>query len=364
MHICVDARMWQSSGIGTYLQNILPALTDHFDITLIGAEDDLDSLDAVIVHNTTSIYTVSELLRFPFLIPRCDVFWSPHYNVPVLPIRTRKRLVTIHDVFHLAYYHTLSWKQKVYASLIFRVAARLSNAIITVSTFSKQEIVRFLPVSSSKIGVICNGINHQLFYPIQDQALREKVKQKHQLPARFILFVGNVKPHKNLMMLVQAFAQLASEEMHLVIVGKKDGFVTGDASLFNYLQQDESLNKRVHFTGFVAEEDLPVIYNLATLFVFPSLYEGFGLPPLEAMACGCPVLVSDQASVPEVCGEAAQYMNPYSVADMREALQRALTLSPTDKQLLINRGLEQVKRFQWTETVAQHVRLMQNLVQA
>ena len=364
MHVCVDARMWQSSGIGTYLQNLLPALTNHFNVTLIGRARDLEGLDAAIVHSTIPIYTLSELLRFPWVISQCDVFWSPHYNVPVLPIRARKRLVTIHDVFHLAYYHTLTWKQKAYASLVFRAAVHLSDATITVSGFSKQEIIRHLSVTPHKISVIHNGVNHQLFRIITEQALREEIKQRYQLPAKFILFVGNVKPHKNLMTLVKAFAQLASEEIHLVVVGKKDGFVIGDALLFDYLQQDERLNERVHFTGFVAEEDLPVIYNLAALFVFPSLYEGFGLPPLEAMACGCPVLASHQASIPEMCGEAAQYMNPHNVENIQEALQRALTLSPTDKQQLIKRGLEQAKRFQWTETVAQHVQLIEHLTEA
>ena len=364
MHVCVDARMWQSSGIGTYLQNILPALTDHFDVTLIGDKRDFDNLDAAVVHNTVSIYTVSELLCFPFSVPQCDIFWSPHYNVPILPIRARKRLVTIHDVFHLAYYHTLTWKQKAYASLVFKAAVHLSDAIITVSEFSKQEIIRHLPVSSHKIRVVHNGVNHWLFRSITEQALREKVKQRYQLPAKFILFVGNVKPHKNLMTLVKAFAQLASKEIHLVIVGKKDGFITSEASLFDYLQQNESLNERVHFTGFVAEEDLPVIYNLAALFVFPSLYEGCGLPPLEAMACGCPVLVSDQASVPEMCGDAAQYMNPHSVTDTKKALQQALALPSREKQILIKRGVRQAKRFQWKDSVAQHVQLIEHLIEA
>ena len=284
------ARMYRASGIGTYLQNLLPALATRSNSPCVRKFHELRPKGA------RGSYHHSDLLGgrtdppFLKLVPRCDVFWSPHYNVPWLPVRAKARLVTIHDVFHLAHLSALSLPQRGYATLAFRAAARFSKHIITVSEFSKTEIQRYLPVSANQISAISNGVDHALFNEQANPDRQRTVRQKYGLPPRWLLYVGNVKPHKNLLTLVKAFAMLpeALTDRHLVIVGQREGFITGDTELGRALQDDPSLAQRIHFTGFVEQADLPVLYRLAELFVFPSKYEGFGLPPLEAMACGCP----------------------------------------------------------------------------
>ncbi len=362
--LCLDARMIHASGIGTYLQNIIPALAAHFDLTLVGDEEILQNDTASIVSTNIPIYSVAELLRFPWLIPSCDIFWSPHYNVPLLPIRARKRLVTIHDVFHLAFYETLTFKQKMYARLAFSAAARRSDHIITVSAFSKAEIVKYLDIDSSKIAMIHNGVNHALFRPITDEIQRQQVVSRYQLPGRFMLYVGNVKPHKNLRSLVEAFARVKDEmpDLCLVVAGKKEGFITGESEVFSLLGQDEALSRRIIFTGFVAAEDLPVLYSLAGLFVFPSLYEGFGLPPLEAMACGCPALVSDRASMPEICGKAAWYTTPENSGQMAQKIREAFRLPEEQRQQWMEAGIRQAGLFTWQASAGQHINLLKSLL--
>ena len=364
MHVCVDARMYRSSGIGTYLQNLLPALARSFELTLIGDPKEIDDTNSLVIPTDLPIYSIAELRRLPSLIPPCDWFWSPHYNVPLLPIRARHRLVTIHDVFHLAFSRTLSLKQRVYAQLMFRAAVRRSNQIVTVSEFSRDEIVKYLGVSPQRITVIPNGVDHQRFKIIDDNSLYQRVRAKYQLPERFVLFVGNVKPHKNLITLVKAWHSLAAafQDHQLVIVGKKEGFITGDNLLQTLIQRDKTLRTRIRFTGFVADDDLPVIYNLADLFVFPSYYEGFGLPPLEAMACGCPVLMSDQASLPEVGGTAAAYTAPDQSEAMAKQIADILQQNEEQRLATVRRGLAQAQRYTWSKSIDAHQALIENLL--
>lgn len=363
MHLCVDARMYRASGIGTYLQNLLPALSESFDLTLLGDPAELTEVGGRIVPTTIPIYSVAELLRFPRLVPRCDVFWSPHYNVPWLPVRAKTRLVTIHDVFHLAHFSTLSLPQRGYATLAFRAATGLSKHVITVSEFSKTEIQRYLNVPSNRVTVIPNGVNHTLFNEQTDADRQRTVREKYGLPSRWLLYVGNVKPHKNLITLVKAFAMLPESlsDRQLVIVGQREGFITGDTELARVLQDNPSLSQRVHFTGFVEQADLPVLYRLAELFVFPSTYEGFGLPPLEAMASGCPVVVSDRASLPEICGAAADYVNPDRPDDLAAKILAAVRRSPAERRQRIQLGLNQAQKYTWQQSVAQHERLLRRL---
>ena len=363
MHLCIDARMYHASGIGTYLQNLLPALADSFRLTLLGNPDELAAVDASVIPVQLPIYSVAELRHLPARVPPCDVFWSPHYNVPLLPIRARRRLVTIHDVFHLAYFRGLTLPQKLYARTVTTAATRLSHRIITVSEFSKSEIRQRLRIKADKITVIPNGVDHELFNVAHDAAVEQQVRHRYQLPETYVLYVGNVKPHKNLSTLVQAFAALpeSSAAVHLVVVGKKEGFITEDTGLRELIDQHPSPASRVHFTGFVAQDDLPWLYRRAHLFVFPSYYEGFGLPPLEAMACGCPVLVSGRASMPEICAEAVSYFRPDRTGELTALLQQALAWSPIQRQRRIESGLARVQKYRWESAVAEHTALIRRL---
>ncbi len=362
MNLCVDARMYLASGIGTYLQNLLPTLADSCDLTIIGKPDELKLNRGKVLPTNIPIYSISELIKLPRKIPTSDIFWSPHYNVPVLPIRAKKRLVTIHDVFHLAHANTLTPKQRLYAKLIMRAATQLSSRIITVSEFSKAEIVKYTRVDPEKIIVIPNGVNLQHFHSSYSLSSQEEVKAKYRLPEQYILYVGNVKPHKNLIALIKAYEAIAQDiPQQLVIVGKKEGFITGDSLLRDNIQRSKILKERVSFTGFVVNEDLPIIYNLASLFVFPSLYEGFGLPPLEAMACGCLTLTSGRASMPEICGKATTYFVPEDKSELSTKIVELLSLSEPYRQEIIQRGIAKANTYTWEDSIKKHIKVISSL---
>ncbi|WP_040305364.1 glycosyltransferase family 4 protein [Caminibacter mediatlanticus] len=356
-HIIIDFRMHNASGIGTYIKNIVPFLLSNFDITLLGKKKELHNYDWInkveIIECSSNIYSIKEQFELFKKIPKCDVFWSPHYNIPVLPIKAKKRIVTIHDVYHLAFYDTLNLKQKLYAKFMINQAVSKSDIILTVSEFSKNEIIKYTN-TKKEIKVIYNAINFNKFKVINNNL--EKLKNKYSLPNEFILFVGNVKPHKNLKRLLLAIKDL---DINLVIVGKKDGFITGDESI-KKLVTNANLKGKVYFTGYVKDEDIPVIYNLAKLFVFPSLYEGFGIPPLEAQACGCPVIVSNVASLPEVCGDSALYCNPYDVNDIKEKIEVLLNNEQLREEL-IQKGFENIKRFSWEKSAKKIIDVIEGL---
>lgn len=369
IHFCADARMINNSGIGVYIRQYIQFIIAQgsFKVTLLGRQNELNHyfsqfqnwtcIDADFV-----IYSITEQIRLPLLIPSCDVFWSPHYNIPVLPIRARRHLVTIPDVYHLAYYNTLSYAQKLYARVVVNAAVRKTTKIITISHYSKQEIKRLTGAVDSKIEVVYLGIDNNLFQTVDDEANQRRVKTHYRLPNQYILFVGNVKPNKNLHRLVDAFAKLLTElpNLTLVITGKQEGFITGDPALFARIRADEALSKRIVFTGFVDIDDLPVLYGLAHVFAFPSIYEGFGFPPLEAMACGCPVVASNAASIPEICGNAACYVDPFDSEDIARGL-REVTTDDALRQKLIDAGYKQSLQYDWNKSSKHFVEVVEEL---
>lgn len=360
MILTIDFRMHNASGIGTYIKNIIPFLVDNFDIILLGNTQEIQkykwSNKVRIIECNSKIYSIKEQFELFNKIPRCDIFWSPHYNTPLLPIRAKKRLVTIHDVFHLAFYNTLSLKQKLYAKLVINQAAYRSDKILTVSNFSVNEIHKYTNTKKD-ITVAYNAIDYSKFTVINDKAKLQLIKEKYGLPNEFLLFVGNVKPHKNLKNLLLAIKDI---NINLVIVGKKDGFITGDENISNLIQKCD-LENRVFFTGYVEDDDIPIIYNLAKVFVFPSLYEGFGIPPLEAQACGCPVICSNVASLPEVGGvDSVIYCNPYSIEDIATKIKMVLDDGNLQNELKI-KGFENIKRFSWEKSAQKIAKIIEEL---
>lgn len=371
-NITVDMRMIGSSGIGTYIQNIVPEISSsapEIRLNLLGSRSELQEYSWAckdnirIIEFNAPVYSISEQIGMPAKIPSCDIFWSPHYNIPLLPIRAKKRLVTIHDVFHLAFFGQLPVRQKIYAVMMLNSAVRLSDSIITVSNFSRSEIMKHIKTGDGKISVIHNGISTERFRKL-DAAVSLYARDKFSLPDKYILFVGNVKPHKNLKMLLSAYELLHErgvKDYFLVIAGKKEGFITGDSKVFTILKNNPFLKEKVFFTGYIKNEDLPAIYNLASILVFPSLYEGFGLPPLEAMACGCPAVVSNTASLPEVCGDAAYYVDPYDIENIAEGMYKALT----DKALrnsLIQKGFQMAGSSSLGKSSTEHIRVLEKLL--
>ncbi len=354
--VSIDARMINSSGIGIYIEYLVRGLlaTKKYNIILIGNKAEIESKFDVtslyrLIDVNIPIYSLKEQLYMPFMIPKCDLFWSPHYNIPLLPIKAMRRMVTIHDTYHLAYGNSLNFFKVLYAKIILNSAVKLSNRVLTDSVFSKNEIIKYTNSTTDKITILHVGIDTKTYSKISDERVKLEVAEKLSLPNKFILFVGNVKPNKNLVRLLEAYLTVIDDypDTKLVIVGKKEGFITGDDRVYKLIEQNEHLKSHVHFTGYVSPNDLPIIYNLATMLAFPSIYEGFGLPPLEAMACECPVVLSAVASMPEICGNAGLYINPFEI----ESISEGIRLVMSDEKLrtnLIQLGKERVKEFNWS----------------
>jgi glycosyltransferase involved in cell wall biosynthesis len=362
--------MVDNSGIGVYIRYYILAILKEnvFKVTLLGRKDKLNLhfnayKDWELVDVAHPIYSITEQIILPFLIPRCDVFWSPHYNIPIFHIGSSKHLVTIPDVYHLAFFNTLTLPQKLYAKVVMNMAAFKASKITTISNYSKNEIIRFTKTSPSKVDVIYLGVDNALFKHIDNQTERQRVRDTYKLPIKYILFVGNVKPNKNLKKLVEAFSKIVHKisDIKLVIIGKQEGFITGDPLLFEFINCDTTLRERIVFTGFVENKDLPVIYSLAHLFAFPSIYEGFGFPPLEAMACNCPVVASTATSIPEICGNAAFYVDPDSVEDISNGLYAVATDVDLRKKL-VKLGGEQYKLYNWSVSSRQFMHELYQLV--
>jgi len=219
-----------------------------------------------------------------------------------------------------------------------------ADTVIAVSECTKRDAVRLYGLDEAKIRVICEGVNSR-FRPASPEAMAV-AWARYGLPERYILCVGTIEPRKNLNTLMEAFATLkvrpATCDLRLVIVGKKGWLYKG---FFRRLRE-LGLEGEVVFPGFVPDEDLPALYSAAELFVFPSLYEGFGLPPLEAMACGTPVIASNTSSVPEVVGEAGILVEPRDVRVLAGAMERVLMDEGKQREMR-DKGLQQAARFSW-----------------
>ena len=330
-HVCIDARLYNATGIGTFLKAALISLVEagRYQLSLICQKKDKEQLGALccrLIEMNTPIYTLREQLHYRSIIPPCDLFWSPHFNVPLFPIRAKKRLVTVCDVYHLAHFSSLSLAQKVYAKLMYNAAFRLSDYVTTISEFSKKEILRYATFKPKRIQVVYPGLDHCI------------AQARAETQENYILYVGNLKPHKNLVRLVQAYELLCPIEP-LIIVGNKEGLHTFDKKLFKLVEKSPFLKQNVHFTGHVSDQRLKKLYAEAKMFVFPSTYEGFGYPPLEAMAHGCPVVAARVASIPEVYQDAVEYVDPFSIESIAKGMSLVLR-DPLRQEELSRKGRE------------------------
>jgi glycosyltransferase involved in cell wall biosynthesis len=278
---------------------------------------------------------------------RPDVYHAPHY---VLPAGVRCRsVVTIHDCIHLMFPQYLPNKAAyAYARASMWAAARRSDCILTVSEASKRDILHFFDVRPEKIVVVYNAIDEHFWEtPAEDDVAR--VRERYQLDHEFVLYVGNIKPHKNLVRLIEAFAEFRRsgfESVKLLIIGDE---ISKLPALRRAVHRHK-LHKHVRFLGYLPDRTLAILYRLAAVFVFPSLYEGFGLPPLEAMASGTPVVTSNVSSLPEVAGDAAMLVDPYDVDSIVEGLLRVVNDRRFADELRA-RGLERAREFSWARSV-------------
>jgi glycosyltransferase involved in cell wall biosynthesis len=357
VRIGIDARKLHDFGIGTFIRNLLRQLArldSQTEFVILCRPEDRDAL-AVIGENfrpvaeTSGNYSISEQLMIPWALKREGVtlFHAPHYVLP--PLVQCRSVVTIHDCIHLMFPQYLPNRWSLaYARTSITLAARRSTRVLTVSESSKRDILRYVDIPPGKIDVIYNAYDERFRDEPNEEAVA-RVRERFQLQDQFVLYAGNVKPHKNLERLIEAFHLVRSrglDHLKLVLIGDE---ISKYTALRRAVHRHQ-LHKYVRFLGFLPLDTLAVLYRLAGVFVFPSLYEGFGLPPLEAMASGTPVVTSNVSSLPEVAGDAAVLVDPYSASAIADGIYRVLT----DDSLRLDlkrRGLERATQFSWESSV-------------
>jgi glycosyltransferase involved in cell wall biosynthesis len=357
VRIGIDARKLHDFGIGTYIRNLvrqLARLDRETEFVLLCRPEDAAPLQSLgenfrAVAETAGNYSVAEQLKIPLALrrERVDLFHAPHYVLP--PLVPCRSVVTIHDCIHLMFPQYLPNRFALsYARASIATASRRATRVLTVSESSKRDILRFVDLPPEKIDVIYNAHDERFSVePREEDVIR--VRERYQLHDEFVLYAGNVKPHKNLERLIEAFHLVRNrglDHLKLVMIGDE---ISKYAALRRAVHQHQ-LHKYVRFLGYLPEETLAVMYRLAGVFVFPSLYEGFGLPPLEAMASGTPVVTSNVSSLPEVAGDAAVLVDPYDPAAIADGIYRVLSDVELRRELR-RKGLSRANQFSWEESV-------------
>ena len=357
----------QGAGIGRYVRGLIRALATHDRSTsyrLFVAGAPRDGLPAAPGPNfqwrPTRITPrwfarVWHRLQLPLPVEtftgRVRLFHATDFTLPpTLP--GTKTLLTVHDLSFVRAPETSTPVLKAYLDRVVPRSARRATHVLADSQATKDDLIELYGMPPEKITVLLSGVNPE-FKPVTDTNSLRAVRQRYQIPDNpYILSIGTVQPRKNYARLITALAALgpAHEDVHLVIAGGR-GWL--DSPIFRAVY-DQGLEDRVHFIGFARDEDLPALYSGAACLAYPSLYEGFGFPVLEAMACATPVVTSTISSMPEVAGDAALLVDPYSVDAIAEALGRLLSDSEL-RETLVRRGIEQAAQFTWGRT-ARHLR--------
>lgn len=358
MLIGIDARMIESSGIGTYIKNLiywLPKISNH-KYVLFGPASKLKKYDMPVTEADFPIYGLREQVFFPYIIKKANVglFHSTHYTVPV--IYSGKMVVNVHDLIHIVYPEYLSSKPAYfYAKFMIAAACRKAKKIITISENTKNDIIKYFHIEPSKIEITYPAVSDD-FNPSPEKS--EVMKKKY---GEYILYVGAIRAHKNILRLLDAFNKLKKEKKikhKLILIGKgKIPYIYDVTKKIS----DFSLGSEVLIIEEIGQDKLADFYRGADLFVFPSLYEGFGLPPLEAMACGCPVICSNNSSLPEVVGDAALTVSPISVDDIASAIYK-VSNDANIRNNLVKKGLERATMFSWKKMAEETLKIYEEVL--
>ena len=364
----IDARMIRHSGIGTYLRGLLGQYQGHafFQKHSLGL-----ALPPQLFNETqgwgrvfsfrSPIYSLQEQMEYPFQLKRCRLWHAPHYNIPVLANQKTKLVVTIHDLIHWLFRKEFySPLQVSYAAFFFKQVVRSAARIITVSHQTRDDLIQYFNAPYDRISVIHEGVEPD-FFQVPEMTERKKVLEKYQIPESFFLYVGLIKPHKNIKRLLQVFKKLRGQEkVHsaLVLVGKKDRRYPPDFKVLENLQTGHG----IHYLPSVdSRAELHALYASARALIHPSLYEGFGLTCLEAMASGTPVIASSIASLPEVLGETACYIDPYSETSLAEGILRMEEEEGFCHELR-EKGRLRARSFSWAKAAQKTIQVYEEIL--
>lgn len=287
-------------------------------------------------------------LPFYVYVNRVSLYHATNYIIPILI--PSKAVVTIHDLIAITNPKLCKTTTAIYFRLFMNISLKKAKHIITTSNTVKQDIVRQYKVNASKVSVIPLGVN-----PIFEKTIDKDVKQKYELPDCYLLFVGNLEAKKNIERLIKAFLKFKGQtnfKGKLVLVGK-NGWKTKELSMFKN-------NEHLQFLGYIPIEDLVVVYSMAKVFVFPSITEGFGIPPLEAMACETPVLISTLGASQEICGRAAYAVSPFNIDAIVRGMH-TLAYNEAIRNETIEAGKKQVKMYTWQQTALKTLKVYEDI---
>lgn len=364
MKIAIDVRRLRDFGVGTYIRNLLTAMA------AVDAENRyslvLNPADAVHLPPLPENFQVAaysradtdhlEHVRFPTFLSKlgCDLVHFPLNRVPLF-IRG-PYVVTVHDLGILLFSDSSGFRRAL-RNFRFERGLLRARSVIAVSAATRRDLFKLVPIPKARVRLVYNAPDPRFFLGGQsDQSERDRILERYQIRRPFLLYAGTIRPQKNIPRLVEAFAVIRGEmeshplyrDLRLIIIGDE---ISRYPAVRRAVMQSR-VEQSVRFLGFVPFETLRVFYEMASAFVFPSLYEGFGLPPLEAMASGTPVIASGISAVPEAVGDAAMFVNPENVFDIARGIREVLLDDPL-RAKLIERGHEHASRFSWTRNAKQ-----------
>ncbi|MCG3203803.1 MAG: D-inositol-3-phosphate glycosyltransferase [Elusimicrobia bacterium] len=357
MRIGLDVRWIDSSGIGTTIRGLLDYLTSAQlgQMVLYGVPGWKNPYPCEFREVPEAVYGIRQHMSYASRLNKdvMDLFHVPHFDVPYF--YKGPFISTVHDLIHFKFpEYSTKPLTKLYSGLMLRHVSKCAQRIIVVSQQTKRDLIQFFPEAELKITVLNPAVDKS-FSPVAQNEL-EKIINRYSLKKGYALYVGNLRASKNTPFLIRAYSHLLKNNPllpPLVLAGK------------NSLPPQEipHLPQNVRLLGSVPQGDLPALYSGASVFVFPSLYEGFGIPPLEAMACGTPVIASRVASIPEVCGEAALYFDPHSEKGLEDVLLELIG-NESLKISLRQKGFDQVKRFSWAVWARETWKIYEEVVEA
>lgn len=286
---------------------------------------------------------------------KVDIIFNPKLSIPLFT--KAKKVLMIHGAEQFAVPSAFPWHDRIYVQIFMRLYGIFSDKILTTTKLGVEDLSKYLHLPKNKFSYAHEGV-HKRFKVISRNELTE-IKTKYNLPEKFILFISGLTPLKNFGRTMQSFDILAEKyDYNMVVTGFRKFKFEED------LRQIEKIKNKdkIKFCGFIPDEDLPAIYNLADLHIFPSLYEGFGLPVLEAFACGCPVVTTKTGCTKEVTGDAAILADPYSINDIAEKMELVLTNNKL-RESLVKKGFERVKEFSWEKCAHETIQVFHSLKQ-
>ena len=360
MKVAVDSRnlIGSRAGVGRYLQNLLEHFTSlcNHSFYIYSHREVVDRIIHVNYHYMVlrghPLFWKQVLLPLHQLRHNYDLLFVPTYSSPVF--FKGKVLLTVHDLIFAKYPQWANWKQSIRFSVVVPMTIRRADCLIAVSETTANDIIALTGIPHSRIEVVHLGVD-KIFCERSESGSRQ-LREKYKIDYPYILHVGSIHPRRNIKRLIEAFLFLKNEKKiahHLILIG------------LNFHRSSEfrnnSVHRDIHYFGFVPDDDLVDFYSQAEIFVYPSLYEGFGLPVIEAMACGTPVITSNVSSLPEVAGDAALLVDPESTGSIADAIQKLIFQQGLRREL-IDKGRERSAQFTWEKASLQTCQIMDRLI--